>query len=478
MGVKSGPAAAPLDGWFRPSSQKPRLGSDVVVLDRAVDDIVEQYIATNTNSPTRKSSAASLLLPTRDHLRQKLRTPQSLVQEFAALEALQLKLNATHSCEVGKLALKANLNRYLDVLPYDHNRITLGTTNTAPVQDQEEEKEEESESDFAVDDNTTTTNNNNKHTRHFGNVCANMVRAAFGSSSTSPRKENESAVRSASDLTEEQRLRIATYINASPITCTDPSTSSSWQYIAAQGPLPQTTHSFWQMIVEQRISSVVMVTGLVENKKKKCHQYFASKLGTKLTVDDGTVVKTVAVEEVGVGLVMRRLLWERKTAGIGGAAVETSTRWECDHYHFTSWPDHGVPSSPAVLLELCALMRKHEQQHDDNVPILVHCSAGIGRSGVFCVLDSIARRLYGFGKAYGTSSGTDPSLLASDVGPTNKLMTALAVDEMVATLRNQRAGMVQTPEQYVFCYRAVLHLVEAVLERCGVGGDEDDNVVQ
>jgi protein tyrosine phosphatase len=250
--------------------------------------------------------------------------------------------------------------------------------------------------------------------------------------------------------------QLATYINASNITCSligpNTTTSTSWRYIAAQGPLPTTCGTFWQMIVQEKVHSIVMLTDIIENKRNKCHQYFALEPNTTLRITPRLQVYTRSAQQVTPGLVLRKL------EVIRDGSVENN--YVCDHYHYTGWPDHGVPESAAPLCLLSYMLRTGSggggvNSNDVNNssserPIVVHCSAGIGRSGVFCAVDSAVRRLIGAATATGEVDVATSVALAAQ--------KAVNVGEIVAELRKQRAGMVQTTEQFVFCHTALLEL--------------------
>jgi hypothetical protein len=117
------------------------------------------------------------------------------------------------------------------------------------------------------------------------------------------------------------------------------------------------------------------------------------------------------------------------------------------HPFVADWPDHGVPSDPGTLLALCALLRSAAP--DFSTPVLVHCSAGIGRSGVLCVLDVAIRQLL--------AAAADPAAARS----------ATCLRPVVDSQRRQRGGMVQTPEQYVLCHLALLKFVDSAIRARG-----------
>ena len=321
--------------------------------------------------------------------------------EFSALESLQKKkFDKEFDYSVAMAATELDLNRYVDVLPYEHTRVKL------------------------IDNGTLAISSKNPSTTRL------------------TRKSS-----SGNSKIQEMKNQLASYVNASTIVCSDPVVpGSNWKYIAAQGPLPTTCRTFWDMVVQEKVHSIVMLTDIIENKKIKCHEYFPLKADTVLEITPGLLrICTKSVTQLMPGLVLRKLEVINKEQGVHVV----------DHYHYTGWPDHGVPQSAAPLFLLSNILRNTSTEN----PILVHCSAGIGRSGVFCVVDTAARRLVGAASAIESSSsgGSVDGAPASSIAAVN----AVNVAGIVSELRQQRAGMVQTTEQFVFCHVALLELTKA-----------------
>ncbi|KAM6104749.1 receptor-type tyrosine-protein phosphatase kappa-like [Pterocles gutturalis] len=201
------------------------------------------------------------------------------------------------------------------------------------------------------------------------------------------------------------------YINASYVD----SYRSPHFFIAAQGPLPGTVVDFWQMVWQEKISVIVMLTGLVEQNKTKCEQYWPEQ---EQIYGDFTV--TLNNTRTTTGLVTR-IFSLQKTGCALPRVVE--------QFHYLLWPDHGVPRNPAQLLCLVDLVNKTGVEAPAG-PVLVHCSAGIGRTGTFIALDFLLK----MGKAEGK----------------------VDVFHCVQRLREQRVSMVQTKEQYTFLYEVLL----------------------
>ncbi|XP_074788091.1 receptor-type tyrosine-protein phosphatase T-like [Athene noctua] len=201
------------------------------------------------------------------------------------------------------------------------------------------------------------------------------------------------------------------YINASYVD----SYRSSRFFIAAQGPLPGTVLDFWQMVWQEKISVIVMLTGLVEQNKTKCEQYWPEQEQVY-----GEFTVTLNNIRTTTGLVTRIFCLQK-----AGCALPRVV----EQFHYQLWPDHGVPRNPAQLLCLVAMVNKRVLEAPAG-PMLVHCSAGIGRTGTFIALDFLLK----MGKAEGK----------------------VDVFQCVQRLREQRVSMVQTKEQYTFLYEVLL----------------------
>ncbi|KAL6767044.1 hypothetical protein ACKKBG_A38360 [Auxenochlorella protothecoides x Auxenochlorella symbiontica] len=211
------------------------------------------------------------------------------------------------------------------------------------------------------------------------------------------------------------------YINASPLEGAPGDVP--WHLTLAQAPLRSTREHFWQMVFECQHTHVVSLTNPVENGVVKSSAYLAEEAGWKRRFG-GMAVKTEGVSEA------HAKLWLRRLSLRGGGGPPPRPVW---HWHYAAWPDHGVPASPEALLRLVGELAPVQ------TPILAHCSAGIGRSGVFAVLLVAVRR------AEAALSGTRPAS-AEDLADLRGL---------VAACRAQRAGCVQTLAQYAFVHTAL-----------------------
>ncbi|XP_011499069.1 PREDICTED: tyrosine-protein phosphatase non-receptor type 9 isoform X2 [Ceratosolen solmsi marchali] len=207
-------------------------------------------------------------------------------------------------------------------------------------------------------------------------------------------------------------------------------------FISTQGPLSKTCGDFWRMIWEQQTLVVVMTTRVVERERTKCAQYWGPEAGDQVTAG-GFTVTTLEVDTNPDYTISKLLLKNNKTE---------ETREVC-HMLYTAWPDYGVPQSAKALLQFLSLVRQQQNKllanrgdtwagHPRGPPIVVHCSAGIGRTGTFCTLDICTSRL-------------------EDIGTVD-------IRGTVERIRAQRAFSIQMPDQYVFCHRA---LAEYALSR-------------
>ncbi|XP_054878869.1 receptor-type tyrosine-protein phosphatase alpha isoform X2 [Poeciliopsis prolifica] len=192
-------------------------------------------------------------------------------------------------------------------------------------------------------------------------------------------------------------------------------------YIASQGPLMHTIEDFWRMIWEWRSCSIVMLTELEERGQDKCAQYWPSDGA----VSHGDIIIELKKEEENESYTVRDLLVTNSR--------ENKARL-VRQFHFHGWPEVGIPADGKGMINIIAAVQKQQQQ-SGNHPITVHCSAGAGRTGTFCALSTVLERV----KAEGI----------------------LDVFQTVKSLRLQRPHMVQTLEQYEFCYKVVQEYIDA-----------------
>ncbi|XP_077956952.1 receptor-type tyrosine-protein phosphatase beta isoform X2 [Gasterosteus aculeatus] len=168
------------------------------------------------------------------------------------------------------------------------------------------------------------------------------------------------------------------YVNASYV----PGNNYRREYIATQGPLPGTKDDFWRMAWEHGVHTVVMVTQCVEKGRVKCDQYWPSD---REPLYYGDLVLQMLSESVLPEWTIR----EFKITADGGSSYPRVLR----HFHYTVWPDHGVPDSPQSLVHFTRTVRDHVDRAPSTGATVVHCSAGVGRTGTFIALDRALQQL-------------------------------------------------------------------------------------
>ncbi|XP_024652737.1 receptor-type tyrosine-protein phosphatase F isoform X15 [Macaca nemestrina] len=186
-------------------------------------------------------------------------------------------------------------------------------------------------------------------------------------------------------------------------------------YIATQGPLPETMGDFWRMVWEQRTATVVMMTRLEEKSRVKCDQYWPARGTETYGLIQVTLLDTVELATYTV-----------RTFALHKSG--SSEKRELRQFQFMAWPDHGVPEYPTPIL---AFLRRVKACNPlDAGPMVVHCSAGVGRTGCFIVIDAMLERM--------------------------KHEKTVDIYGHVTCMRSQRNYMVQTEDQYVFIHEALL----------------------
>ncbi|XP_063293593.1 receptor-type tyrosine-protein phosphatase beta-like [Pelobates fuscus] len=206
------------------------------------------------------------------------------------------------------------------------------------------------------------------------------------------------------------------FVNANYI----PGYKTEKEFIASQGPLPHTVNDFWRMIWEKQVHAIVMLTRCVEMGKVKCEEYWPSKQvkqfnGLSVSMKSASVFSEWTIRDFQV------------------TNVRSRQSQQVRHFHFTAWPDHGVPETTDVLISfrnlICDYMKNCPQS-----PILVHCSAGVGRTGTLIALDRIIKQIE-----------------AED---------RVDVYGIVHDLRMHRCLMVQTDSQYIFLNQCALDFIK------------------
>jgi len=218
-------------------------------------------------------------------------------------------------------------------------------------------------------------------------------------------------------------------------------------FISSQGPLPATFPDFWHMVWQQRCLVIVMTTKCVERHRVKCGQYWPEDVGKVLKAGKYEVTSTEIENREDFVVTSLNLL-----------NLETGECRSVCHFQFVSWPDYGVPESAFSMLQFLERVREKQEVtlpedwdgHELGPPIVVHCSAGIGRTGTFATLDIAIRKFSDQGKV--------------DIRST------------VERIRGQRAFSIQTPDQYVFCHLAFLEYVlnKEYVDEIDLTGFDDD----
>ncbi|KAL1438353.1 hypothetical protein MTO96_048142 [Rhipicephalus appendiculatus] len=200
------------------------------------------------------------------------------------------------------------------------------------------------------------------------------------------------------------------YINANYIN----GYHKSKAYICTQGPVEKTVADFWRMVWQEEICKFIMAANLVEDGKRKVERYWPETCSKY-----GDIMVTLVSEEVFVDYTIRTFKIHKS-----GAASKRVVK----QFHFTAWPDHGVPAHPLSLVQMIELAKAHAPS--SKAPLLLHCSAGVGRTGTIVLME-----------------------LALDMARAEKRVDVMG---LLYKLRQQRVNLVETVEQYEFVHEALV----------------------
>ncbi|XP_037937457.1 tyrosine-protein phosphatase corkscrew [Teleopsis dalmanni] len=298
-------------------------------------------------------------------------------------ESLQQDSRDTFSRNEGYKLENRNKNRYRNILPYDHTRVKL----------------------IDIDRNIAGTEYINANYIRLA-TCSNGALSGCNSSANGTTR--------ASIYNSIEREMFKTYI-------------------ATQGCLFSTITDFWNMIWQENTRVIVMTTKEFERGKPKCAKYWPDEGQCK---QFGHAKIQSLSENSTNDYTLREFLfsWRDKP------------HRRIFHYHFQIWPDHGVPGDPGCVLNFLHDVNTKQSQlmqaEENSGPICVHCSAGIGRTGTFIVIDMILDQINRYG-----------------------LDTEIDIQRTIQMVRSQRSGLVQTEAQYKFVYYAVQHYVQTLIAR-------------
>ncbi|KAM9851868.1 tyrosine-protein phosphatase non-receptor type 6 isoform 2-T3 [Aulostomus maculatus] len=216
------------------------------------------------------------------------------------------------------------------------------------------------------------------------------------------------------------------YINANYVRNTLWESVDQKVYIATQGCLATTVNDFWQMVWQENTRVIVMTTREVEKGRNKCVPYWPE---LQIPKEMGPYVVTLESEREATDYKVRKLEVAHVNKPKHSRAI-----W---HYQYMSWPDHGVPQEPGGILSFLTQVNSKQAEYPGAGPMIIHCSAGIGRTGTIMLIDMILQTIDTIG-----------------------LNCDIDIPKFIQMVREQRSGMVQTEAQYKFIYLAVSEYIQ------------------
>ncbi|XP_058450266.1 tyrosine-protein phosphatase corkscrew isoform X4 [Malaya genurostris] len=385
-------------------------------------------------------------------------------EEFESLQ--QQECRHTFSRREGQRNENRVKNRYKNILPFDHTRVKLKDVDSsvpgaeyinanyirqpteAEQNDMNSSSENLSQQGQQQNNNSTTGSNATTYASINQQPTKNCQSCQLLNKPCSQcsMKANESKHKRNESITSRLQLQAAAQQNQSKGCmmlvggggggvggCGRDEKDLFKTYIATQGCLANTIQDFWNMIWQENTRVIVMTTKEIERGKKKCEKYWPDPQQTK---EWGPAKVTCLSETSTADYTLREFL----------LAWRGQDERKIFQYHFQVWPDHGVPSDPGCVLNfLQDVNARQEQLQLEGLapgPICVHCSAGIGRTGTFIVIDMILDQI--------DREGLD---------------CEIDIQRTIQMVRSQRSGMVQTEAQYKFVYFAVQHYIQTLCQR-------------
>ena len=322
-----------------------------------------------------------------------------------------LKINA----DVARRRENVQLNRFINIFPYDYNRIKL----QLPIS---------------------------------GNDYINGSHITGPLSETTRTSTNETP--GARDSMEEGL-------------CHDYSKYDNINFLATQGPLPETLEQQWQAIYENDVDIIVMLTNLIEGGNEKCEQYWPSNSGE--TERYGCYDVILMSEESPRPEILTRKLYLLDTRD-NDEKRKTGKEKLITHLHYVGWPDYGVPEENDHIVNLVKDVRsiiKEDTDRNKRCNVLVHCSAGVGRTGTFIALYQLMEQIETIVEK---RSMTNEDNNALNDNQTLNIFTA------VFQLRSKRVEMVQSWAQYKYLYASVSEYARQVTNTLQHNEEEGDYV--